>query len=52
MLGRLALLYGDVADACLKRIVELAKPGDRIVSMGARDDTLTQFARDVLSKLS
>jgi len=34
-----------------ERIVELARPGDRIVIMGARDDTLTLFARDLVAKL-
>jgi UDP-N-acetylmuramate--alanine ligase len=29
-----------------------AKPGDRIVIMGARDDTLIDFARELLEKLS
>jgi UDP-N-acetylmuramate--alanine ligase len=37
--------------ACGERIAELAKPGDRIVIMGARDDTLTQFAKDLLARL-
>jgi len=36
---------------CAARIVSLAQPGDRIVIMGARDDTLTQFARDLLAAL-
>jgi len=36
---------------CGRRIVELARPGDRVVVMGARDDTLTTFASDVLAKL-
>lgn len=36
---------------CGKRIVELARPDDRVVIMGARDDTLTTFARGVLDKL-
>src|SRR5690606_6657937 len=36
---------------CGRRIVELARPGDRVVVMGARDDTLTEFARDLLSRL-
>ena len=36
---------------CGARMVELAQPGDRIVIMGARDDTLTTFAGDVLKKL-
>lgn len=36
---------------CGKRIAEIALPGDRIVIMGARDDTLTVFAGDVLAAL-
>ena len=38
-------------DACGDRIVELAQPGDRIVIMGARDDTLSLFARSVFERL-
>jgi UDP-N-acetylmuramate--alanine ligase len=34
------------------RIVSLAKPGDRIVIMGARDDTLSEFARELFQRLS
>jgi UDP-N-acetylmuramate--alanine ligase len=34
------------------RLLELAQPGDRIVIMGARDDTLTLFAEDLVAKLS
>ncbi|MBX7481056.1 glutamate ligase domain-containing protein [Qipengyuania qiaonensis] len=34
------------------RIVSIAKPGDRIVVMGARDDTLSGFAREVFLRLS
>ncbi|MBT0668489.1 UDP-N-acetylmuramate--alanine ligase [Novosphingobium profundi] len=37
--------------ACATRIAELAEPGDRIVVMGARDDTLTTFAKDLLDRL-
>lgn len=37
--------------ACGDRLVELARPGDRIVVMGARDDSLSSFARDVLGRL-
>ncbi|PNU05345.1 glutamate ligase domain-containing protein [Novosphingobium guangzhouense] len=36
---------------CGKRIAAIAKPGDRVVIMGARDDTLTVFAREVLAAL-
>lgn len=38
--------------ACGERIVALARPGDRIVVMGARDDTLTEFARSILARLA
>ena len=33
------------------RLVEIAEPGDRIVIMGARDDTLSAFAADILRRL-
>ncbi|MEM8696798.1 MAG: Mur ligase family protein [Pseudomonadota bacterium] len=33
------------------KLAELAKPGDRIIVMGARDDTLSVFAADVLSQI-
>ena len=39
-------------DACADRLIELARPGDRIVVMGARDDTLTLFAKDLLARLA
>ncbi len=48
--GRKAELLEDRA-ACGDRLVELARPGDRIVIMGARDDTLSTFAADVLSRI-
>lgn len=38
-------------DACGDRLVELAGPGDRIIVMGARDDTLSVFAADLLKRL-
>ena len=38
-------------DECGAAISGMAEPGDRIVIMGARDDTLTQFARDLLGAL-
>jgi UDP-N-acetylmuramate--alanine ligase len=38
-------------DACGDRLAALARSGDRIVIMGARDDTLSQFAAEVLAKL-
>lgn len=33
------------------RIAELALPGDRIAVMGARDDTLTEFAKGLFARL-
>ena len=36
--------------ACADRVVALARPGDRVVVMGARDDTLTGYARGILAR--
>ncbi|UAB77354.1 UDP-N-acetylmuramate--alanine ligase [Erythrobacter sp. SCSIO 43205] len=36
---------------CGDRIIEIARAGDRVVIMGARDDTLSAFAKDVLDRL-
>jgi len=36
---------------CADRLAALARPGDRIVVMGARDDTLSEFAAEVLARL-
>ncbi len=36
-----------IADA----LIEHARPGDRILIMGARDDTLIDFARDLVERL-
>jgi UDP-N-acetylmuramate--alanine ligase len=36
---------------CGARIAALARPGDRIVVMGARDDTLAEFAQSILDRL-
>jgi UDP-N-acetylmuramate--alanine ligase len=33
------------------KLVEEAKAGDRILIMGARDDTLIDFARDIVERL-
>ena len=38
-------------EECGKRIAQIAAPGDRVVIMGARDDTLTEFATQVLAAL-
>ena len=43
--------YLPSRDECAARIATLARPGDRVVIMGARDDTLSQFARDLLERL-
>jgi len=44
--------YIPTRKACGQRIVEIARPGDRIAVMGARDDTLTDFAKATLSQLT
>ena len=49
-LGRIAEALPDRA-ACGDRIVDLARPGDRVIVMGARDDTLSDFAADLLARL-
>ena len=38
-------------DLCADHIVAEARTGDRILVMGARDDTLSQFATDLLARL-
>jgi UDP-N-acetylmuramate--alanine ligase len=48
--GRRAEHIADRAGAG-RRLAALAAPGDRIVVMGARDDTLPAFARDILAAL-
>jgi len=48
--GRNAEALPDRA-ACGDRLIELAKPGDRIVVMGARDDTLSVFAAELVARL-
>ena len=37
-------------EACGNRLVEIARPGDRIIVMGARDDTLSVFAAELLGR--
>jgi UDP-N-acetylmuramate--alanine ligase len=39
-------------EQCADRLATLAEPGDRIVVMGARDDTLTAFAEGILAAIS
>jgi UDP-N-acetylmuramate--alanine ligase len=48
--GREAYFFSD-RPACGDKLASLARPGDRIVVMGARDDTLAQFAAGLLAKL-
>jgi UDP-N-acetylmuramate--alanine ligase len=38
-------------DAAMRELIENARRGDRVVVMGARDDTLPSFARDILAAL-
>ncbi len=45
--GRNAFAYPD-RNACGDALVGMARRGDRIVIMGARDDSLSEFAREVL----
>jgi UDP-N-acetylmuramate--alanine ligase len=48
--GRQALALAD-RGACGDALLDLARPGDRILVMGARDDTLTEFAADLVDRL-
>ncbi|HZO46238.1 MAG TPA: Mur ligase family protein [Xanthobacteraceae bacterium] len=47
---RKALAFPD-RPACGDALVRLARPGDRIVIMGARDDSLSTFARELVGRL-
>jgi UDP-N-acetylmuramate--alanine ligase len=49
--GRKAFAFPDRA-ACGDALVGLARRGDRIVVMGARDDSLSQFARELVQRLT
>jgi len=49
--GRKAFAFPD-RGACGDLLVKLARRGDRIVVMGARDDSLSQFARELLRRLA
>ncbi|WP_254049948.1 glutamate ligase domain-containing protein [Novosphingobium sp. TH158] len=44
--------YVPSREDCGKRIAAIARPGDRVVVMGARDDTLSAFARSILDEVS
>ncbi len=49
--GRTAFALPERA-ACGDRMLDLARPGDRLVVMGARDDSLSVFARGLLTRLA
>jgi len=49
--GRKAFAFPD-RGACGDMLVESARRGDRIVVMGARDDSLSQFAQDLLRRVA
>jgi len=48
--GRNALAFPD-REGCGDALIRLARRGDRIVIMGARDDSLSQFAQTLLRRL-
>jgi UDP-N-acetylmuramate--alanine ligase len=48
--GHQAFAFAD-RKQCGARLLAMARPGDRIVVMGARDDTLSVFAGELLSSL-
>jgi UDP-N-acetylmuramate--alanine ligase len=49
--GREAMAFAE-RGACGDKLVELAEPGDRVVVMGARDDTLSMFAAELAERLA
>jgi UDP-N-acetylmuramate--alanine ligase len=49
--GRKAFAFPD-RSACGDSLVKLARPGDRILVMGARDDSLSLFAHELLQRLA
>ena len=49
--GREAFAFPE-RNACGDKLIALARPGDRIVIMGARDDTLAEFASSLLRRLA
>jgi UDP-N-acetylmuramate--alanine ligase len=49
--GRRAFAFPD-RSACGNALVQLARRGDRIVVMGARDDSLSQFAHELVRRLA
>ena len=49
--GRNAVALPD-RSACGDSLIKLARPGDRILVMGARDDSLSLFAHELLRRLA
>ncbi len=49
--GLQAMAFAERA-ACGDKLIELAEAGDRIVVMGARDDTLSTFAAELVQRLT
>jgi len=49
--GRKAFAFPD-RSGCGDALVKLARRGDRIVIMGARDDSLSQFAHELVRRLA
>lgn len=50
-LGTVQALHVTDRAECGRQIIAMARPGDRIVIMGARDDTLSAFATEIVEKL-
>lgn len=50
-LGKKNAFFAPDKAAAMQKILELAHSGDRIVIMGARDNSLTDFCRQILEKL-
>src|SRR5580693_387421 len=49
--GRKAFAFPD-RNSCGDSLIKLARPGDRILVMGAREDSLSQFAQELLRRLA
>jgi UDP-N-acetylmuramate--alanine ligase len=49
--GRKAFAFPD-RGACGDMLIRLARRGDRVVIMGARDDSLSQFAHELLRRIA
>lgn len=45
-------IWHDKRDEIADKITSTAQTGDRVVVMGARDDTLSNFAKEILNRLS